>query len=219
MKRMSGAVGVLFLAAFLLLTMASIAPAKEAGPFYVGVFGGLVMPQDLDQQGVGDVSLDESWAIGVKGGYIIPQVKALAVELEYTYLADQDYDETLEYINGFTLGHDGDFSAHNLMVNFLIRCPREKIKPYVGFGLGMSIGTFKENVKFDSDSFKNIDDDDAAFAWQLIAGVNFEITQNWSADLAYKYFNSEYEFSDVDGVAGDVRAENHLITLGINYHF
>ena len=32
---------------------------------------------------------DDSWAVGVKIGYIIPQIKWLAVELEYTYLANR----------------------------------------------------------------------------------------------------------------------------------
>jgi len=214
MKRICGTIVVLGLAVFLFLTTAPVASAQQAGPFYVGVFGGFVMPDDLrwsqehdyyHYNGYGyDESLEDSWAVGVKVGYIIPQIKSLAFELEYTYLAEQDYKGD----NGL----DGDFSAHNLMANLLFRYPLGKIHPYVGFGLGLSRGTIEENSTFNSYHF---DEDDTAFASQFIAGLNFEITPNWSADLAYKYFYSEYEME----ADWDAEANNHIFSLGVNYHF
>lgn len=211
MRRGSLAVVVCGLAAFLLFSTVSTAPAAEADhPFYVGVFGGYVIPEDLevDADESVDVDLDDSWAIGAKFGYIIPPVKWLAAELEYTYLADQDIDVS---------GVDGHYSAHNVMANLLFRYPEGKIHPYAGFGVGASMATLKADgsVSWGGDDISgSIDEDDTAFAWQLIAGINIEISKNWSADLAYKYFNSEYEINDVD-----VEAANHLITVGLNYHF
>lgn len=211
MRRVSLALVVCGLAAFLLFSTVSVAPAEEANPFYVGVFGGYVIPEDLevdaDNESV-DVDLDDSWAIGAKFGYIIPQVKWLAAELEYTYLADQDFDVS---------GVDGDYSAHNVMANLLFRYPGGKIHPYAGIGLGVSMATIEADgsaILGDDVIEGSIDEDDTAFALQLIAGINFEISENWSADLAYKYFYSEYEFENVD-----VDAASHLITVGLNYHF
>jgi opacity protein-like surface antigen len=60
----------------------------------------------------------------------------------------------------------------------------------------------------------DIDLDDTAFASQFIAGVNFEIAPNLSADLAYKYFYSEYEFDGADTEAG-----SHIFQVGLNFHF
>lgn len=210
MKKISRVMGVLGLVAFLLFATFSTASATEAGPFYVGVFGGYVIPEDLELDGYGDsvdVELDDSWAVGAKFGYIIPPVKWLAAELEYTYLADQDLDVS---------GVDGDYSAHNVMANLLFRYPEGKIHPYVGFGIGISTATFDAKTEEEIDDYfsGSIDEDDTAFAAQFIAGVNFEITPTWSAELAYKYFYCEYEVEDVD-----VEAKNHLITVGINYHF
>jgi opacity protein-like surface antigen len=226
MKRIGRALIVFSLAAFLLLTTVSMAPATEAGPFYFGVFGGYVIPEDLeinddsdwydDDEGGFEVDLDESWAVGVKFGYIIPPIKWLAVELEYTYLADQDLDESAA---GYMWSEKirGDFSAHNLMGNLLFRCPAGKIHPYVGFGVGLSRATFKADATFvdGPDVYSaSIDEDDTAVAGQFIAGVNFEITPNVSAEIAYKYFYCEYEIEDED-----VEAKNHLFTFGINFHF
>jgi opacity protein-like surface antigen len=203
-KRIYSAVLVLCLATFLLFTSVSTAPAAEAGPFYIGVFGGYVMPDDLKKENGEsvDLSLKSSWAIGAKVGYIFPQVKWLAAELEYFYLAKQDLDQS---------GYDGDFSANNVMANLLVRYPQGKIHPYAGIGIGWSWATLKATSTSGS-----IDESANAFAWQILAGVNFEITPQWSADLGYRYFSSKYEMGpDKEGVT----TKNHMILLGINYHF
>ena len=204
-KRISYALIVCGLATFLLLTSTSIAPAAEQGPFYVGIFGGYAMPQDLSVSDGPDIPLKDSWAVGIKGGYIVPQAKYLAVELEYTYLGTQDIDMS---------GVDGDFSAGNLMVNFLLRYPEGRYHPYVGVGVGWSMGSFKASEP----GVTPIDENDSAFAWQILAGINFEITPNWSADLAYRYFAGSYSISSgADNF--DLDAKNHMILIGVNYHF
>jgi len=218
MKRICGALVVFSLTAFLLLTTVPVASAQQAGPFYVGVLGGFVAPDDLEVTKEGgssrDIDVDDSWAIGAKFGYIIPQLKWLAAELEYTYLAKQDYGATISNVERY----DGDFAAHNVMANILFRYPQGKIHPYVGFGLGLSKANIEENGIDTDNGFiesYNIDEDDIAFASQFIAGVNFEIMPNWSADLAYKYFYvDKYELEN-----RDVEAKNHIVTLGVNYHF
>lgn len=230
MKRMYSILVGFSLMVFLLLATVPVASAQAAGPFYVGVFGGGVIPDDLewdsgddwyddDDDNGFDEDLDESWAVGVKFGYIIPQLRYLAVELEYTYLADQDYGETYYFYDGKE-SYDGDFSAHNLMANLLFRYPQGRVHPFVGFGLGLSRATIEENYTWEySDDgggvvTGKIDEDDTTIAGQFIVGVNFEITPNLSADLAYKYFYCEYEIED-----WDVEASNHLFTLGVNVHF
>lgn len=203
MKRIYSAILVFCLGIFLLLTSVSTAPATEPGPLYFGIFGGYVMPNDLKVENgeSRDVSLKNSWAIGVKTGYIFPRVKWLAAEFEYFYMAKQDIDQS---------GTDGDFSAQNVMVNMLVRYPEGPIHPFAGVGVGWSWAKFKANSPGVS-----IDETDNGFAWQILAGVNFQVTPNWSADLAYRYFSSEYRnVGDLD-----VTSKNHMILFGVNYHF
>jgi hypothetical protein len=194
MKRICRVTVVLGLAVFLLFTTASLAPA-QSGPFYVGVFGAYVVPRDLDVERHGDINLDNSWAIGAKGGYIIPPLKWLVPEIEYTYLAKQDVDQP---------GFAGDIKSHNLMGNLLFRYPEGRIHPYAGVGLGLSRATI-------GGSFN---DDDTAFARQFIAGINFDIAVNMSAEFAYKYFASNYKLA-----GNDTNARNHMLQVGINFHF
>jgi opacity protein-like surface antigen len=191
---------VLALSGMLFFAPPPAATAAEAGPFYVGLFGGYVMPDDLENGA--DISLDNSWALGVKGGYIVPAFKWLAVELEYAYLAEQDLDQA---------GYAGDFKASNLMLNFVLRYPEGKFHPYIGAGIGWSWGEL--NVTGPGGA---VDDTDNALAWQLLLGVNFEITRNWSADLSYRYLRAEYEF----GSGGsDTTSTNHMFLIGVNFHF
>jgi opacity protein-like surface antigen len=194
------------LVAFLLLTSTSFAPAAEQGPFYVGIFGGYIMPEDLSVSNGPDVPVKDSWGIGIKGGYIIPQAKYVAVELEYFYMANMDLDKS---------GLSGEYGASNLMFNFLLRYPEGKYHPYLGVGLGWSMGSFKAT----GPGFNPpVDENDSAFAWQILAGVNFEITPQWSADLAYRYFSGSYSISS--GANNfDLDAKSHMFLIGVNYHF
>ncbi len=202
MKKNCISVFVFCLAVFLLFTSVPIATAREAGPVYVGVFGGYVRPSDLrvEDGGSTDVGVKDSWAIGAKVGYIFPQARWFAVELEYLYLAEQDVDKP---------GFDGDFKAHNVMANVLARAPEGIFHPYFGFGIGWSWGVFKGSS---TDASGN------GLAWQILAGLNFEITPNWSADLAYRYIRTKY--NDIGSEPSqDITTKNNLISLGINYHF
>ena len=206
MRRKYNFIIVPILVAFLVLASTPAAKAKEAGPFYVGVFGGYVIPSDMEVSGSDvvrqDTKMKDSWMLGAKFGYIIPTFKWVAGEVEYNYLAKQDID---------TAGINGDFSAHNVMANLLARYPEGRFHPYAGFGIGWSYGTFKATSADGS-----VDESKSAFAWQILAGVNFEITPNWSADLGYRYFQSKYSGIGEDV---DVTSKNHIILIGVNYHF
>lgn len=200
MKKMFSFALVLALSGMLLFAPPPTATAAEAGPFYVGLFGGYVMPDDLENGA--DISLDNSWALGLKGGYIVPTVKWLAVELEYAYLAEQDLDQA---------GYSGDLSANNLMFNIIARYPEGKIHPFLGVGIGWSWGELNATGPGGA-----VDDTDNAFAWQLMAGVDFEITPQWSAELSYRYQRADYEFGDS---GSDAKSTNHMFLIGVNFHF
>ncbi len=211
MKRTYTAFLALGLSAFLFSVSPSLAPAEEQRPFYVGILGGYVMPQDLNVSSGADVNLKDSWAIGIKAGYNIPQTeKWLVAEAEYQYLANQDLDVS---------GASGHFSANNLMFNLIWRYPLGTFHPFVGGGIGCSWGAFNASGTY-AGLTGSVDKTQSAFAWQLMAGVSFEISRKLSADLAYRYFSSTYKV-DLGGGGGnvDVTAASSMILVGVNYHF
>jgi opacity protein-like surface antigen len=214
MKRIGGVLGIALLALVLVLTPMGTAMADNQKGWYMGLFAGYVIPGDLELSGPlgsADFSLDNSYNLGIKGGYIIPQAPYIAVELEYNYMFAADVDTQTLAGGGSVTGDDVTTSA--LMANLLFRYPGDWIRPYIGFGIGWSW----IDVKLTGDIFG--DESDNAWAWQFLAGVNFAFAKNWSADLGYRYFAAENFSAPVDGVDHDLKYTNSTVILGINYHF
>ncbi len=210
MKRSSGSfVVVLVLAVFLLLTFSPVVTAGEPpqatkkpevvyNPFYLGVFGGWVIPDDLRVENgeTEKIQLDNSWMAGAKIGFIFP-FQWLAVELEYAYLNDHDVADS---------DLDEYYKASNLMANLILRYPKGVIRPYIGAGAGWSWGEFGAD-----DESESYDD----FGWQALSGINVKILPGLSVDFGYRFFRGSYEIDN----ATDAAIEDHMVLLGLNYHF
>jgi opacity protein-like surface antigen len=220
MKKILSSAVVLFLSIFLVLSPINTAVAAETGPFYVGVLGGYTFGSDAELEMSPykfDLDIQETWAVGAKVGYTPPAIKFFAVEFEYLYL-NPDVDRTvLASLGSDFVAVEGDLKLHNFMLNLLAKYPEGNIHPYLGVGIGFSrvdlsgTGTMRIGGVTETES---LDDDDTSFAWQILAGINFEISKNWSADITYRYFMTEPEF---DGA--DLEIKTSMVTIGLNYHF
>lgn len=225
MKRASLFFVVVILASFFLLTLAATAkaepiyatkePVEIYHPFYVGVFGAWVIPDELILKDENSTKykyiLDNSWGAGAKFGYIFP-FKWMAAELEYMYLDDQDVD----YPGALY------YKANNVMANLIFRYPHGMIRPYIGAGIGWSWAELGHDAFSDS-----IDMD--ALAWQGLAGINLEIIPNLSLDIGYRYFMSKYDIDKLIVTGGqaapvttrltEATMADHMIFAGLNFHF
>ena len=204
------------LAAVIFLTGAGYAQSYgPASPLYFGVFGGYVAPQDMTWTSnvtgtSADLSLDSSGMIGFKMGYILPQARALAFELEWNYMFDQNIPP--QVVSG--LRESGEVALNNFLVNVILRYPEGKIHPYIGGGIGAS-SMYIQNTESIGGVVVNVADESATgFAWQFLAGVNVDLAPNLSADLTYRYFGTNPGFSLID-----VDYRTQAVTLGLNFHF
>ncbi|MBN1928097.1 MAG: porin family protein [Chlorobiaceae bacterium] len=77
------------------------------------------------------------------------------------------------------------------------------VKPYIMGGLGMA--------SVDS----SLTDSEDVFAWQVGAGIGFEVAECTTLDLGYRYLKP----NDVDYFGSDVEIESHNVTLGLRYQF
>ena len=188
---------------------------------YLGLFGGYVIPSetDFEIQGISfDVDLNDTWLLGAKFGFIPQTAKFIALEIEYNHIFQHDIDkQTLISGGGSSLEISGDASANNLLFNLIFRYPEGQFHPYAGGGVGWC--WFDVSRQFtgrsgNSTFTSNLNESGDAFAWQLIAGVNIDITPMWSLDLGYKYFNTE---PDIAG--SDVKYSSHIFTAGFSVHF
>ena len=54
----------------------------------------------------------------------------------------------------------------------------------------------------------------SSFAWQLLAGLNFELVPGLSADFTYRYFGTNPHLAIVD-----LKYRASILSAGINFHF
>ena len=232
MKKIISSAVIVFLAVFISLAPINTSVAAETGPLYVGVLGGYSFGSDLkyDDPPIPSYDLDikDTLVLGAKFGYTMPFAKFFAVEFEYLYLSP-DIDRTVLESRGndFT-AMEGDLDLHNFMFNFILKYPEGRIHPFLGGGVGFSNVDFsrKETTQISGiTSTYSKSYDDTAFAWQLLAGVNFEINKHLSVDLTYRYFmtNSEYDDDDYDDHhhhhRPEIEIKSSIATVGLNYHF
>jgi len=224
----------LFLSLFLLsLTVDGTAQEAPRKNFYVGVFGGFVMPNDLEVEldrdilfnnYYGDLNLDNTWMLGAKLGWIPAWAKGfLAIELEYHHIFDQSYSDNLVSLIGDVVREEGDVKLDNILLNVLARYPKGRFHPFIGLGAGVSFFNIsgRESPPTAFGIFTpqggSYDDTDTCFAWQFLAGINIDLTKKISADLSYRYL-SAYP-NDIGEDTKSLTYNSHIISVGVNYHF
>ena len=204
------------LAAVIFLTGATYAQSYgPSSPLYFGVFGGYVAPQDMTWTSKvtgasADLALDSSGMMGLKMGYILPQARALAFEMEWNYMFNQNIPP--QVVSG--VRESGEVALNNFLVNVILRYPEGRFHPYIGGGIGAS-SMYIQNTESIGGAVVNVADESATgFAWQFLAGVNVDLAPNLSADLTYRYFGTNPGFSLID-----VDYRTQAVTLGLNFHF
>lgn len=214
----------LALASTTLVATPAAATADNAG--YVGIEGGLWFPRDTNVEfeylydGINyDYDFDVEHEMGfdgdIIGGYDFGAFRAEA-ELGYK---TADIDE-IDFGDGVAESDvDGDLSVFSLMGNILWNPTMSgNWDAYLGGGIGWAWSEFDDDS---SDSFK-----DNAFAWQLIAGVGYRLSENIELGLKYRYFETKFsddfeedfdtELVNFD-VDGDVRSHSLLASLIFNF--
>ncbi|MGD0626335.1 MAG: outer membrane beta-barrel protein [Thermodesulfobacteriota bacterium] len=207
-----GTIAILFMIGILLAPTGSA--VAQTRPFYIGVFGGYTIPQNMTWESkiTGEslnINVDNTGMIGFKFGYILPPVRFLALEFEYNHIFEHNYGPA----EASGVREAGDVYLDNFFFNLLLRYPKGRIHPYVGGGIGWSYFNIKNLETFRG--FTDVQEEsNTAFAWQFLGGVNFEIVPNISVDLTYRYFGTDPHLSVMD-----VEYRTSVISAGLNFHF
>lgn len=146
-----------------------------------------------------------SAAVGVK-------MCAFRAELEYNQTLTTAKD-TREIGTGvFTRGKQ---SYRSYMLNGYFDLPtRTAVRPYVGAGIGLA--RIKNRLAaFDATDYEVTKHKETNFAYQLMAGVGYNLTCNWTLDLGYRWVdNGHSKWEDVK-----MDSTEHQFTAGIRYTF
>ncbi|HBH88018.1 MAG TPA: hypothetical protein DDY17_10530 [Syntrophaceae bacterium] len=226
-------------ALFVFVIAVSVFPFNTASAqsgWYVGVFGGYTLSPDASLSYYDyayyynynydyDLDVDETWVFGLKFGYTPPRLKFFSFEFEYSYL-NPDVDRTVLPRAGTDYATiKGDVEFHNFMFNAIVKYPEGKIHPYFGLGLGFSSVDLSVST---TSTARSASYDDTDFAWQIMFGVEIDLTNNLSMDIGYRYFATEsdddddydyyyhYYYRDY-GTYLDYKTS--MVTLGLKYKF
>ena len=203
-----------FLLMLFLAAPVGTASAQQATGFYVSAYTGYVVPQnmnwDVTTAGVSfDVDTDSTGILGFKVGWVPPAAKYLALEMDFNYIFESNYGPTT--VSGVT--ESGDIYLSNVLFNLLLRYPDGRIHPYIGGGIGWSY--------FNIEGFETVggipyyaSEDAYSFAWQFLAGIDFDISPNLSVDLCYRYYGT-----DPSLLITDIEYRASIFTVGLNFRF
>lgn len=177
---------------------------------YFQLFAGHTLKTNSDFSEDNDFfDVKEGFLGGAKFGYIPPirlKVVSFAIELEYTY---QKHESKSDLV-------DGSIQGHNIMTNFVAKYPLGIIHPYAGVGIGASIHKAEAGLLM-------LDKTSVSFAWQLMAGVEFELLSNFSLDVGYRYLSTDVDVGaeeDWYDYNRDARFDfsSHMVFVGLRLY-
>lgn len=207
------------------LAFALSAGAASAGDWYVTSFGGANWKEPYGSDGGNStltVNADAGYVVGAALGRKLDDVlfPGLRTEVELSYRSNaidglfdgpcEDYD-----ING----HDSTFAA---MLNVGYDFPKVfELRPYVMGGVGFAA----RRIAWDpapSNWGDGFGTERQGFAWQVGAGVNYDISQDITLGVGYRYFQGvainreakywkENAFMTADG-------DNHAVLAELTFH-
>ena len=178
--------------------------------FYIGAKGGLNILNDSSLDSI--VNLDINYGLGLTfGGVLGYDFEDLRLDAEITY-RDNDIDL-------IGVPAEGSTTALSYMINGYFDVPTHMaVKPYVGGGIGYA------TVSINDANIPGVatvaDDSDSVFAYQLSAGLGFEISRRTTLSLGYRYFaTQELELQDTSGIPLSTEYQSHEINIGVRFLF
>jgi opacity protein-like surface antigen len=170
-------------------------------------FDPLNIPMDWDPEA--------GWTLGGGVGRYSGLFGGSRFELEGTYLNN---DVSHLHYAGFLLPANFELATTAVMVNYLKEIPLGGVTGYFGGGIGWGWTTMRGDI----DTIRYSDSDDG-FAWQLIAGVDFPITERLALFTQYRYLVlSEQSFTtDFGDFTNSTNSDpsSHSVLVGARVSF
>lgn len=241
MQKLVGLVAALLGAAFVLSATPVLAQQPRTatwGKFYAGITAGAVIPEDVNLSAsgtVGGVASSASGKISYKNaaavsglvGYHLNDYLAGEAELGY---ASVDYDHITGSgtVGSVTFSGTATVNGHTDVLTGMVDgivtpMGRSRISPYVGAGVGFA------NLDSHLDSVSaagvtqtvNASESETDFAFNVLAGIDFAVTDSLSLGARYRYLwintSSSSTSAGLTTKSGDTTA--HVITANATWRF
>ncbi len=200
---------------------------------YVSVKGGYaaMKHQSMEKYRDNTKPLENDWngdagmgsvAYGLKAGYL--RVEAEGNATSATRKKRQFLSTVYSDVNTTT-----NISTLSAMFNAYLELPVEfPLRPYIGAGVGMAHIRARFKTLAD-DNVKSARANGNHFAWQVGAGIAYDITPYWTVDVGYRFLNygnivkkiTDYSASGLNNKLGDLRVDAKVYNayVGVRYTF
>lgn len=204
------------------LLCAGMMPAAQAQPYdiYFGGSLGVAMPLDsettfTDEQDLEmDFGLDNSalysGSVGLIGGMYRSEIEVSHQSHDFDKISASGISIAPEDI-----GLSGQTSALSALINAYFDFDAgANIKPYLTAGAGIANVDFEGSVDIE-DTTENFDASDTAFAYKLGGGLGFDVTENFTIDLGYRFFSAHsLKFETMR-----TEVKSHNLSAGFRFRF
>jgi opacity protein-like surface antigen len=192
----------------------SCASAADTADVYLSLSLVVGLPDNrgltIGGQDAKKVTLHDSLGAGLKIG-VFPRFthRIVGVELEYFGATGR--------LSALTAGSNGGaatsgLTVTNSMTNLVVRKPGGTFHPYVGFGIGYASGLF-HGADFPGRANKDFDST-AAFAYQVIAGLQYHVGARTFLFSEYKRLTADFHWNDA---SLDYHAQYVLVGVGWSF--
>lgn len=213
---------IVTLVAFMTMLAGNNAVAFAGQGVYLGIQGGATILEDVKSDFVKS-EMETGYVISGVAGY---DFGAFRLEGEIAY-RENDIDK-ISYFNDDT-DSSGDVSAFTFMVNGYFDFEnRTAFTPYIGAGIGyarVDVEGKAAYTSWGSTTTVELDDDDSGLAYQLMAGLAWDLSDNFALDLSYRYLGcDDIEMAGTSEsysgtLKGDFDYESHNILMGLKWFF
>ncbi len=215
-----------FFAAFALLAVLALPMSASAQGFYVAPKF-LMTIQDtgtVSKTGLSDVKDYSQFTLGgaLAAGFDFYPAFAIPVRAELELAMRGDSKTAWD---GWGTSTKALWNNTTMFLNFFVDWHNDSaFTPYIGAGVGMAFRYAGYDVSqmagLSAVTMKSSKDDySTSFAWNLGAGVAYEITENIAIDLGYRFVSFSEHSTSWNGYKLGVNPYNHEIMLGVRFTF
>lgn len=163
--------------------------------------------------------IDDTWTIGGGFGYVFRD------KIRGDITVDHRFDTEMTAADTTGSAHRSDLSSTVWLANLYYDVMgRQRISPYVGFGLGIAFNETDTHTVWTGgvQTAASGGNNSTEFAYAAMAGISYRLRDSWMLDAGYRYLNIGDVKTDNSATLTSLQVDDisaHELRIGFRYEF